>query len=141
MTQQSPTTQQVQQGAIIPPVLLPYEISKAILESTGTLKALEGVVSGVDTQNERTDLITQARDYLESGLMNVAGLVIGVLFVVAGVYLLFLEFKSVPQNADVRRVVNDVTSRRETKRKQQTAQVKARKTQTKKRRASYAKGE
>lgn len=111
MTQQSVTSQQSQNMQVIPPVMLPYEISRAVLDATGSLKTLEGVVSGVDTQNERTDLITQAREYLEGGLMNAAALLIGVVFIIAGVYLLFLEFKDSPKSKDVKRVTNDVKRR------------------------------
>lgn len=136
MTQQNVTTQQAQQ-TVIPPVMLPYEISKAILESSGALKSVEGVVSGIDTQNERTDLITNVRSYFEGGLINVGGLVIGVLLLIAGVYLLFLEFKESPKNADVRRVARDVSQRQTAARRKRETERKERKRETAKRRASY----
>lgn len=127
------------------PAMLPYEISKAILESSGALAGIQsitqGTLSGVDTQEERKDLITQVRDYFEGGAINVGGLFVGVLFVVAGMYLLFLEFKESPKNQDVKRIARDVSARRNTKRKvseQARAQAtKARKVGARKRRASY----
>lgn len=127
------------------PAMLPYEISKAILESSGALAGIQsitqGTLSGVDTQEERKDLITQVRDYFEGGAINVGGLLVGVLFVVAGMYLLFLEFKESPKNQDVKRIARDVSARRNTKRKA-TAQARAQATKTRrvearKRRASY----
>ena len=136
MTQQNITTQQTTQ-TVIPPVMLPYEISKAILESSGALKSVEGVVSGIDTQNERTDLIKNVRSYFEGGLINVGGLIIGVLLLIAGVYLLFLEFKESPRNADVRRVARDVSQRQTAARRKRETQRKERKTETAKRRATY----
>lgn len=108
-------TQQTIQPAVIPPVMLPYEISKAVLESTGSIKAIEsiasGTLSGVDTQGERTTLINQIKTYFESGAINGAGLVIGVLLLIAGVYLLFLEFKESPRTNDLKRVSSAIKSR------------------------------
>ena len=118
MTQQT-TQGNYQNAQVIPSVMLPYEITRAVLESSGALASIESVtsgsLSGVDTQEERTDLISQIRGYFESGAINAGGLIIGVLFLIAGVYLLFLEFKESPKSADVKRVARDVSARAKTR--------------------------
>lgn len=138
--QQTPTTQQVTTMPVMP-AMLPYEISKAILESSGALASIQsvtqGTLSGIDTQDERTDLVTQVRDYFEGGAINVGGLLVGVLFVVAGMYLLFLEFKESPKNQNMKRVVRDVSARKKASERTKAQTVKARKVEARKRRAAY----
>jgi hypothetical protein len=96
MTQQTP--QQFQTTAApVSTVQLPFELQMALLADAEALKGINqvtgGALSGVDTQIERTDLVKQVRAYFENGTINVGGLIIGVLLTIAGIYLLFLEFK------------------------------------------------
>jgi hypothetical protein len=75
--------QQMQLGANIASYILPPDLSNA---ATGAL-------APIATSEGRQDILKN----IESGLWNAAGVLIGVLLIIAGIYLLSSEFGGIPK--------------------------------------------
>lgn len=96
MTQYSQPTTQTTNINVPSLITLPAEVTTAAKDVSTTATAATGALSGIDTQIERSDLIKRIREYLTGLGINIGGLLIGVVFIVAGLFLMYLEFSKTP---------------------------------------------